>query len=235
MKVKICGITNLADALCACEAGADLLGFVFYPPSSRYLPPAEARHIIQELQTQNSWQPGRIRTVGLCVNLPPAELAQTALQAGVELLQLYGTYQPVALQHLPVPCFKSIRPADHATALAEARQFAPMEPAAGPQLLVDAYEKGAWGGTGKQADWDFARHLCSLHDRILLAGGLTPANVGTAVRQVRPWGVDVSSGVEAGPGRKDHDAVRAFIANAKQAGAEAILAPDEQATTTPQA
>ena len=232
MKVKICGITNLADAICACEAGTDLLGFVFYPPSSRFVPPAEAGQLIRDLQAQPCFQGGHIRTVGLCVNLMPAELAQSAVQAGVDLLQLYGTYQPADLQNLPVGIFKTIRPADYASAQAEARQFADLGQAGDPQLLVDAYEKGAWGGTGKQTDWDIAQRLCARHDRILLAGGLTPDNVGTAIRQVRPWGVDVSSGVEAQPGRKDHDAVRAFIANAKQAGTEA-MPPAGQATTTP--
>ncbi len=154
--------------------------------------------------------------MGLCVNLAPMELAQTARQAGVDLLQIYGTYQPADLKGLPVRIFKSIRPADQTAAWEEAQQFAPLGTPDGPQLLVDAYEEGAWGGTGKLTDWSIAHRLCTQYDKILLAGGLTPANVGIAMQQVRPWGVDVSSGVEAQPGRKDHDAVRAFIRNAKQ-------------------
>ena len=119
MRVKICGITNIADAVCACQAGADLLGFVFYPPSSRYLPPANARRLIGELQEQEGFQSGHVRTVGLCVGLSPEELARTASQAGVDLLQIYGTYSPAVLRNLPVSIFKSIRPASEEAALAE--------------------------------------------------------------------------------------------------------------------
>ena len=113
--------------------------------------------------------------------------------------------------------FKALRPASADQAEDEADHFAPFGAPDGPQLMVDAYDPNHYGGTGKKADWNVAAAIAQRVPRLLLAGGLTPANVADAVRTVRPWGVDVSSGVEISPGRKDHDAVRAFITAAKGA------------------
>lgn len=218
MKVKICGITRIEDAECASRAGADFLGFVFYPKSPRYIAPADAGALIRQWRNRQVTAGRHLRTVGLCVGLTPDELARAATESGADLLQIYGTYAPETLVALTAPLFKTIRPATAEAALDEAGQFAPLAPAQGPRLLVDAFEPGAWGGTGKQTDWQLAAQLCRRYPRTLLAGGLNPQNVGTAIAQVQPWGVDVSSGVEAGPGIKDHAAVQAFVSNAKQAG-----------------
>lgn len=215
MRVKICGITNMDDALCACAAGADFLGFVFYPQSPRYVPPARARALIRRLRAERALE--RARTVGLCVNLDPAELDAVAVAADVDCLQVYGTYAPQALAPVQAALFKAIRPVSPQAAAQEADGYAAVAPPSGPALLLDAFAAGAWGGTGQRADWNLAAQVCARHPRTMLAGGLTPDNVRAAIRQVRPWGVDVSSGVETAPGRKEPAAVRAFVARARQA------------------
>lgn len=215
MNVKICGITNMDDALCACAAGADFLGFVFYPGSPRYVPPARARALIGRLRAERALE--RTRTVGLCVQLVPAELDAVARAADVDCLQVYGTYVPQDLAQVNAALFKAIRPVSPQAAAHEADRYAALAPPSGPALLLDAFEAGTWGGTGQRADWDLAAQVRARHPRTMLAGGLTPDNVCAAIRQVRPWGVDVSSGVETAPGRKEPAAVRAFVARARRA------------------
>lgn len=220
MKVKICGLGNETEAIAACAAGADYLGFVFYPPSPRYCEPEKVLTIKRALE-RNGWlAEGHPVMVGLTVNMELREMAELKRTAGVDCLQVYGEYDPADLARLPVDVFKAIRPASPVEALAEADRYASIGGHDGPALLMDAYIKGAWGGTGKKADWNLASQICTLHPRTLLAGGLTPQNVAGAIAQVQPWGVDVSSGVESAPGRKDLDAIQAFTARARKAGAE---------------
>ncbi len=135
----------------------------------------------------------------------------------LDLAQLHGEEDPELLALLAKRAFKALRPRSVVEAEADASRYARFGPGGGPDLLVDAYHPDARGGTGQAGDWNLAAGLARQH-RLLLAGGLTPGNVAHAIRQVRPWGVDVASGVEAAPGRKDHDQVRAFIAAAKGSG-----------------
>ena len=195
MKVKICGLTSLEDALQAAEAGADLLGFNFYPPSPRYLTASQCSHIIAGLQAHGV----RITTVGVFVNTPPREIASVLDGCGLDLAQLSGDEPPEDLQALGERAFKALR-SGKTQDLQEALHHyqARKNP---PACLVDAYQAGEYGGTGQTADWRLARSL-SREQPILLAGGLTPANVGRAIALVQPWGVDVASGVETSPGRQ---------------------------------
>lgn len=216
--VKICGLTTLADAQAAIDAGADLLGFICYPPSPRYLPPTQIAAILANLQSfgcaQDKPPISNFRTVGVFVDEPFDVVQRTLAETGLDLAQLHGGEPPVALERLQGRAFKALRSRTLAEAEADAEWYADLGPAGGPDLLLDAYHPQVYGGTGRRADWDIAAALARQH-RLLLAGGLTPANVAAAVAQVQPWGVDVSSGVESEPGRKNHAAVRAFVAAAK--------------------
>ncbi|MCX7670029.1 MAG: phosphoribosylanthranilate isomerase [Anaerolineae bacterium] len=205
MIVKICGITTLDDALAALDAGADMLGFNFYPPSPRYIAPAACMALVQALRRRGT----RAILVGVFVNTPPAEVAAILETCELDLAQLSGDEPTTDLIPLGERAFKAIRPrdADHAAALAAtyARRMTP------PALLVDAAAgAGRFGGTGQVADWTAAAAIAAATP-ILLAGGLHPANVAAAIAAVRPWGVDVASGVEATPGRKDVEKMKAFV------------------------
>lgn len=210
--VKICGLTNLEDALAAAEAGADLLGFIFYEKSPRNVDARTVAAIVQALQ---DFSPATfhlsLRTVGVFVNPSLEQVVRTLDYCGLDLAQLHGEEAPQLLAALPGRAFKALRPQDAAEAASQAATFARFGPAGGPDLLVDAFHPTLRGGAGQTGDWSLAASLAGEH-RLLLAGGLTPDNVAQAIAQVRPWGVDVASGVEAGPGRKDHDRLRAFIA-----------------------
>lgn len=210
MFVKICGLTSLEDARVAMEAGADLLGFTFYPPSPRYIEPERCAEIVRRLRESAL---GTVfstpRLVGLFVNVPAEQVAAVLERCGLDLAQLHGDEGPDVLEALGGRAFKAFRGNGH-----DHDAFA----AAGtgdPAFLVDAAVAGRFGGTGKTGDWDGAAELARRYS-LLLAGGLTPDNVAEAVARVRPWGVDVASGVEASPGKKDHAKVRAFVANAKR-------------------
>lgn len=211
MRVKVCGITRLEDARAALEAGADFLGFNFYPPSPRYLAPERAAQIIAAL-------PAAARTVGIFVNAGLATVQNIAALCRLDYIQLHGDEPPEFVQALSPRAFKALRPRSVAEAEVAAAVYAPLGPAEAdvPLLLVDAYRAGRYGGTGEKGDWALAAGLASRY-RLLLAGGLTPENVAEAIRQVRPWGVDVASGVESAPGIKDHDKMRRFIQEAKRA------------------
>jgi phosphoribosylanthranilate isomerase len=217
--VKICGLTTLADAQAALDAGADLLGFICYPRSPRYLTPNRIAAILADLNSFDCAQgrPPRstYRAIGVFVDEPLETIQRLLDETGLDLAQLHGSEPPVILERLRGRAFKALRPRSLAEAEAEAEWYADLSPAAGPDLLLDAYHPQAYGGTGQRADWDIAAALARQH-RLLLAGGLTPANVAAAVARVRPWGVDVSSGVEIEPGRKDHSALRAFVQAAKK-------------------
>jgi len=217
-KVKICGLTRYEDAAAAVEAGADLLGFIFYEESPRFIAPEEARAIIAELHRTYPVAPEkpRYRTVGVFVNRPAAYIAAIMALVGLDWAQLSGDEPVAVLEGLKKRAYKAIRPRTYEEADAEASFYAALSPRFGPRLLIDAYRPGEYGGTGQRADWEIAAKLAQLRS-ILLAGGLTPDNVAEAVRVVNPWGVDISSGVETAPGIKDHDAIRAFVHNAKTA------------------
>ncbi|MFN2110011.1 MAG: phosphoribosylanthranilate isomerase [Anaerolineae bacterium] len=226
--VKICGITNLEDARCAAEAGADFLGFIFYPPSPRYIAPEQAGEITQAIRTE--FADASQRFVGVFVDEPINAVRATIETAGLDLVQLHGTETPADIAALAPYAFKALRPQtlteaqeameNYLAAISfpprstVARGFAPRLPST-PDLLIDAYHPQQKGGTGLVADVTIARWFAE-RCRLLLAGGLTPENVADAITQVRPWGVDVSSGVEAAKGKKDHTKVKAFIEATKR-------------------
>ncbi len=201
--VKICGITSLEDALAAAAAGAELLGFNFYPKSPRYLTPGACAQIVSGLRGQGV----RLTGVGVFVNAPVELIATVLDSCGLDLAQLSGDEPVEHVQALAPRAYKALRPTDLPTALEQAQQMA--RPAA-PALLVDAHRPGEYGGTGQTGDWPTARALAAGYP-LLLAGGLTPDNVARAVTEVQPWGVDVASGVESAPGIKDPGRMQAFI------------------------
>lgn len=223
--VKICGLTNLDDARVAVAAGADLLGFIFYAKSPRYVAPVAAAAIVSALQEDK--MTGRQddkdgqqlmrspKTVGVFVNASVTEIQTIVAQVGLDYVQLHGDETAAWFAPLGGRAFKVLRPADAEAAQAQADQFAHLGCTDGPRLFIDAYDPHAYGGTGKRADWHVAATLARQYPGLLLAGGLTPDNVAAAIDRVRPWGVDVSSGVEATPGRKDHAKVRQFITTVK--------------------
>ena len=202
--VKICGITNLADALCAIEAGANALGFVFYPRSPRFCDVEKARHIIREL-------PRGIVKVGVFVNEPIDLLLQYLSNMPLDYAQLHGDETPGFCSKMPIGVIKGLR----VKSLDEIKKL-PDYPVA--YYLLDSYSEKEYGGTGAAFDWNIAVEAKNiLSSPVLLSGGLTPENVAEAVNKVDPYGVDVSSGVETSPGIKDHKKVREFINNARNA------------------
>lgn len=201
VKVKICGITTIEDALTAVEAGADALGFVFYDKSPRCVEPDKAAGIIRAL-------PPFVTAVGLFVNADIDFLNSTAECCGLDLIQLHGDETPDFCSLVNRRVVKVFR-------IRDAQSLDPMKDYRVAGYLLDAYSPQIYGGTGLTFNWDIARDA-KKHGPIILAGGLTPDNVREAVDAVRPYAVDVSSGVEAAPGRKDPDKVRKFIENAKR-------------------
>jgi phosphoribosylanthranilate isomerase len=233
VKVKICGLTNLADAQVALAGGADLLGFIFFPKSPRHVTPERVRDILAGLEAHRQVGQGGVLTVGVFVNESPQVVAQILDCCGLDLAQLHGEELPTMLgldddsaeplgedrSLLRGRAYKALRPRSPEEARDLACRYAlPRHLQAGshlPAFLLDAYHPQLRGGTGEAGDWRLAASLAAQYP-LLLAGGLCPANVAQAVQTVRPWGVDVSSGVEQSPGQKDHAALRAFIAAAKQ-------------------
>ncbi len=205
MKVKICGITNSDDARAAIEAGANLLGFNFYAKSPRYIAPEKAREIVAQIRSDGQSP----LLVGVFVNAPLEEVRSILEIARIDLAQLHGDEPVRVLEQLNGRAFKALRPTSETEAEIDAEWFAPYGPNA-PVLLIDAYRRDQYGGTGHTADWSIATKLAQQYP-ILLAGGLTPENVAEAIRQVRPWGVDVASGVEVSPGKKDAGKMKLFV------------------------
>lgn len=201
MRVKICGITNKEDALHAVENGADALGFVFFEKSPRCVSRDQAAAIIAEL-------PPLVTTVGLFVNSTRETISETIRVCGLNVVQLHGDELPEECHYDGVKVVKALRLRQQSD-LEEAARFLT------PTLLVDAYVPGEYGGTGSLSDWELARQLAAQR-RVILAGGLTPENVAAGIEAVRPYAVDVSSGVEATPGKKDPRKVSLFIKNAKE-------------------
>jgi phosphoribosylanthranilate isomerase len=199
--VKICGITSVADGLAAVEAGADAIGLMFHEASPRHLTMAAAAEIARQL-------PPYIIKVGVFVD-PPEELVLRAIgECGLNLVQFHGAETPEFCLQFPVMTIKAFRIKD-----ADSLKALPDYPT--DAWLLDAYVKDKLGGTGEKFNWDLAVEAQQYGRPIFLAGGLTPENVAEAVRKVHPYAVDVSSGVESAPGKKDHEKVRAFIQAAK--------------------
>ena len=209
MRVKICGLRTLDEALAAIDAGADYLGFNFYPPSPRYVDPVTCADI-----TAGILQRGYSATfVGVFVNEPVDKIDAILDECGLHLAQLSGDEPRHVLEFLGERAFKALRPRN-ADEIKKAEQLYPLRRAA-PAWLVDAFRAGDFGGTGENADWRLAGAL-SQRAAIFLAGGLHPGNVCLAVEQVKPWGVDVASGVESGPGKKDPEKMKAFVLAARK-------------------
>ena len=201
--VKICGITSEADALAAAEAGADAIGLMFYEGSPRHVTLEQAKAISAAL-------PPHVMRVGVFVNAEEALVHQALTECMLNILQFHGDETPEECSRYPVMTLKAFRVQGEET-LAELEAV----PSAG--YLLDAYVKDALGGTGATFNWDLAVRAQEFGKPIFLAGGLTPGNVAEAVRKVQPFGVDVSSGVESEPGRKDAEQMRSFVAAAKGA------------------
>jgi phosphoribosylanthranilate isomerase len=214
--VKICGITNWLDAKASQEAGANMLGLNFYDRSLRRVSTAEAAQIRRTIDP-------RIQAVGVFVNAPPAEIVSLHGLLKFHAVQLHGDETPAIVSEVArtVPVIKAFRvgadfPASTFEKYHDALAF-----------LLDGARAGQFGGTGAAADWNIARRAASAH-RIILAGGLTPENVGAAIRAVRPYAVDVASGVESKPGKKDHAKLKAFIEEVRRAEQELEAATNPQ-------
>ena len=238
MKVKICGLTNLDDAQTAVTAGADYLGFIFYPPSKRSIDINTAKTIVQMVRHA----PFCPILVGVFVNESGSRMAEVLDEVGLDLAQLSGEEVPFLVGDEQSPIYgrsyKALRPTSLAEAEADAEWYAvdgnvaerdpsvqlsvkseqsPISSLQSPSLLIDTYHPTLRGGTGEIGDWTMSAQLAQKVPGLMLAGGLNADNVAEAVRVVQPFAVDVASGVEASPGQKDPALVRAFIQNAKSA------------------
>ena len=202
-RVKVCGITRVEDALAAARVGVDAVGFVFYPGSPRYVAPERARDIAAML-------PPFVSTVGLFVDADAATVAATLRAIRLDYLQFHGAESPEFCAQFDVPFLKAVRVKPGVDLLQYAITFS-----AAKALLLDAFVAGMHGGTGQGFDWQ----LIPLNMRIpvILSGGLAPGNIAQAVRTVRPWAVDVSSGVEAAKGIKDANKIEQFMRGVRNA------------------
>jgi phosphoribosylanthranilate isomerase len=199
--IKICGITNLEDGLKAASLGVDALGFVFAPTSRRVSPDA-AKKIIQAL-------PPSLLKVGVFVNEEWEEVQRLAKYCRLSVLQFHGEESPEYCQKFLHPVVKAIR-------IRDSESLKEMERYHGLPLLLDTYSPGQAGGTGKSFPWEVAVIAKEKRD-FILSGGLSPLNVGEAIKKVKPWGVDASSGVESSPGKKDLLKMKAFVKEVKKA------------------
>jgi phosphoribosylanthranilate isomerase len=205
VRVKICGVTNAEDALLACELGADAIGLNFFPESPRCVTPFVAQNIVHEL-------PPFVAAVGVFVNWKPEAVIALAKALQLAGAQLHGDETPDDVSEVAekLQVIKALRPARGSKPgdLNRYRNAA--------AVLLDAAGTGKYGGSGETTDWEFAREAAKSH-RVILAGGLTPENVGEAIRNVRPYAVDVASGVESKPGKKDVGKLREFFAEMARA------------------
>ena len=206
-KIKICGIKTLKDARAAIEAGADYLGFNFYPRSVRFIERQACAEITSVLKKEHP----HVNLVGVFVNSSFTAVQDILNACSLHLAQLHGDETPEMVASFEGKAYKAIRlSADSETDSRTITDFAKTRQGVGPALLVDAAVKGLYGGSGVTADWNGAAELAKQYP-LLLAGGLTPENIADAIRQVRPWGVDVASGVESAPGEKDSGKMKAFV------------------------
>ena len=197
-KIKICGIKTLQDALAAIQAGADYLGFNFYPKSVRLIEKSACAEITSVLKQKYP----QVKLVGVFVNSPVDEIKDILQTCHLDLAQLHGDETPETFTQLAPHAFRAFRGIPESNAGYERNEA--------PFMLIDAAVKGVYGGSGVTADWTAAAELAKKYP-LLLAGGLTPENVADAVKQVNPWGVDVASGVESAPGEKDAEKMSAFV------------------------
>ncbi|MFO1475222.1 MAG: phosphoribosylanthranilate isomerase [Verrucomicrobiota bacterium] len=204
VKVKICGLTSVDDALAAAAAGADMIGLMFHPASPRFVQPQTATSIAAAL-------PPYVAKVGVFVNAPEKFVRERIADCGLNLLQFHGDETPEYCLRFGIMTVKAFRIRNAASL--EALDHYPTD-----AWLLDAYTPGKEGGTGETFDWELAKQANQKGRPIFLAGGLTPANVARAVAQVQPFAVDVSSGVESSPGKKNPELVAAFIRAAKGTG-----------------
>jgi phosphoribosylanthranilate isomerase len=202
-RVKICGITNLADALAAVAAGADVLGLNFYEKSPRHVSMKTAAEIANQL-------PPFVMRAGVFVNADENLVTRAIGECGLSLLQFHGDETPEFCVQFGLMSMRAFRIRD-AESLKELPRFQT------DAYLLDAYSPEARGGTGEKFNWELAIEAQKFGKPVFLAGGLTPENVADAVRKVRPFGVDVASGVESAPGKKDHAKIQAFIAAVRTA------------------
>jgi phosphoribosylanthranilate isomerase len=201
--VKICGITRPEDALAAARCGAHAIGLVFYRPSPRYVTPEKARDIIRML-------PPFVTTVGLFVDAPAGEVSDVLSVAPVNLLQFHGAETPEFCRRFGLPYLKAVRVRAGVDLLQYASDYHDAK-----ALLLDAFVDGTHGGTGETFDWNLVPRGLPLP--VVLSGGLGAHNVADAIRKVRPWAVDVSSGVETGKGIKDAAKIAAFMSGVRNA------------------
>jgi len=201
VRVKICGLRRAQDLTAAVEAGADALGFVFVPGSPRCLDAAQAAQLCSRV-------PPFISRVGLFLDQDPEYVRRVLQQVPLNLLQFHGLEDAQYCRQFGLPYIKAVNAGSEIPVAVAEREFAD---AVG--ILVDSHEPGCMGGTGKTSDWN---RISSGRLPLILAGGLNPENVGSAVRVVRPWAVDVSSGVETAPGIKNASAIKRFIEEAKR-------------------
>jgi phosphoribosylanthranilate isomerase len=201
-RVKICGITREEDALAAVHCGADAVGFIFYPGSPRAVTAPTARSIISAL-------PPFVSPVGVFVDATVAEVCDTVAETGVRVVQLHGSESLDFVRTIPYPVIKVFRPGPGF----RTEEF---EAFRGATIMIDTYMTGKIGGTGETADWNVALRA-KRFGRIILGGGLAADNIEVAITTVRPYAVDVSSGVEDRPGRKNHDLMRRFLDGVRHA------------------
>jgi phosphoribosylanthranilate isomerase len=200
IKVKICGITNLEDALTAAEAGADALGFNFYAKSPRYVSYEKARKIVESL-------PPFVSKVGIFVNESRQKIEEAIEQVGLDFIQLHGDEKPEACESFRCKVIKAFR-ADQS--IDHVRRYSSIS-----AILLDSLHNGSYGGTGQAFNWDLAISFKEIKKPIILSGGLDPDNIVQAIQKVTPYGVDASSRLEERPGKKDSSLVREFIRKAK--------------------
>ncbi len=197
VEIKICGITNIDDARIAAECGADALGFIFYPRSKRYVVPAKAKEIIQRL-------PREIIKVGVFVNHEIQEVKEIVQFCGLHLIQLHGHELPEYCAQFPVSSLIKAVSCQTGKEIQELRNY-PVR-----AILMDGRDPGCYGGTGKKSDWRLAIRIKEKHP-LILAGGLDKQNIREAIETVRPQGVDINSGVEISPGKKDPNKIREIM------------------------
>ena len=211
VRIKICGVTTPADARFAVEAGADAVGLNFYPKSPRYVTPERAAALVRAL-------PAFTAPVGVFVGMPMRQVCAVAYQLGLRGVQTYDDDPPAEdtfpFAHVPAFRVKDATGLDYVRRFIEATQTCGRPPAA---VLIDSHVEGVMGGSGRCAPWELLRGF-DVGVPLILAGGLTPENVAEAITVVRPWGVDVASGVESAPGVKDSEKVVKFVKNARTAG-----------------
>jgi len=212
VKIKFCGITNLQDACNAVEAGADMLGFNFYSKSPRYIPLPDCQRIIQGVRGLYRERAAEIMMVGIFVNESFSAVDGMMKQCQLDLVQLSGDETPDYVQEFGDKAIKVIRETGSESFIRIAERYPQRRNP--PAFVLDATVIGEYGGTGKTIDWNRAAEIAAVMP-VLLAGGLYPGNVQRAIELVKPWGVDVASGIESSPGKKDPDLMKKFVSETR--------------------